>query len=583
MSNRTQKFGWMIAAALSVAIGSATSQAPLARGPLASVRFDFEHSASMPVLAVSSAVWPAVWPAVSTAVSPEMQKPSSGSETAETHLTSRQAKELFKAVDELLQFASHETRLPIRHTIKRRLTNRIEIEAYLRKKLENSEDAKRMEHGEIVLKKFGLLDRDFNLRPFLMALLTEQIAGYYDEKTGTVNLLDWLDAASQKPVLAHELTHALQDQHTDLKRWADQTSADVSKNAREDLDHIARDEMDTAREAVLEGQAMAVFVDYNLKPLGKSLIGNPEIVDAIGHDMSANEDSPVMARAPLLLSESMLFPYREGLSFEQALWTDQGQTAAFAGALDHPPTSSWEILHPVEYEKRHMPSVPILPDIHSLVDPLYKPYDIGQVGELDLHILTEMLGGDDLARNLASVWDGGIYWAGQRRDASLAEQATTGSIALFYLSEWKSTVAAATFADQYAEHLARKYSAVRRDDHASTDAVDVYSTNEGPVTITTQGRQVFVTESFGLAMAAQLGELILGAQGSGEMRIAQMRAPSDSPDANLGANAVPHSLSGPLVDFMARGGVMKCALGAASKKWPLPEPKARAGWPLGPR
>ena len=38
--------------------------------------------------------------------------------------------------------------------------------------------------------------------------------------------------------------------------------------------------------------------------------------------------------------------------------------------------------------------IPLLPNIHPLVDPLYRPYDIGQIGELDVHIITELFGGD---------------------------------------------------------------------------------------------------------------------------------------------------------------------------------------------
>jgi hypothetical protein len=46
---------------------------------------------------------------------------------------------------------------------------------------------------------------------------------------------------------------------------------------------------------------------------------------------------------------------------------DQGQKAAFAGALDRPPTSTWEIFNPREYEqKEHAPAVPLLPNIHPL-------------------------------------------------------------------------------------------------------------------------------------------------------------------------------------------------------------------------
>ena len=88
---------------------------------------------------------------------------------------------------------------------------------YLKKKFDDDESAKRMERSEIVLKKFGLLDHDFHLRPFLLRLLTEQVAGFYDDKTKTVNMLDWIEPEEQKPVLAHELTHALQDQKVDLK------------------------------------------------------------------------------------------------------------------------------------------------------------------------------------------------------------------------------------------------------------------------------------------------------------------------------------------------------------------------------
>src|SRR5208282_4135782 len=135
--------------------------------------------------------------------------------------------------------------------------------------------------------------------------------------------------------------------------------------------------------------------DYILKPTGKSLVKDPEVMDFVTGQMAATDNSPVLARAPLLLSESLLFPYREGLSFEQDVWMDQGQAAAFAGTLDRPPTSSWEIINPREYEKGHVPSVPLLPNIHPLVDATYKPYDIGQVGQLDVHILSELLGGDN--------------------------------------------------------------------------------------------------------------------------------------------------------------------------------------------
>ncbi len=123
----------------------------------------------------------------------------------ETHITPEEAKQLFGLVDELLKFSSQETGLPIKSDVKRQMTTRGEVEKYLSEKFNEDEDAKRMQRSEIVLKKFGLLDRDFNLKPFLLALLKEQIEAYYDPKTKTVNMLDWISVDDQKPVLAHEL------------------------------------------------------------------------------------------------------------------------------------------------------------------------------------------------------------------------------------------------------------------------------------------------------------------------------------------------------------------------------------------
>jgi hypothetical protein len=496
--------------------------------------------------------------------------PSQGASKPETRITPEQAKQLFGLVDELIKFSSSETGLPIKSDVKRQLTSRTEVESYLKKKFEEDQSAKRLQEGEIVLKKFGLLDRDFSLKPFLLALLKEQIEAYYDSKTKTVYMLDWVDIEEQKPVLAHELTHALQDQHSNLEKWNDQTPSEVSHNSREDTDHLARDEMDTAREAVVEGQATAVMMDYILKPMGKSLVKDPEVLDLVKQQMNGSENSPILARAPLLLSESLLFPYREGLSFEQDIWMDKGQTAAFAGAMDRPPTSSWEIINPLEYEKKHVPSVPLLPDIHPLVDKLYKPYDIGQIGQLDLHILAELYGGDDAARDLTPAWNGGIYWAGQQLSAKTpAQRASTSSIAIFYLSDWKNEASARNFAAIYSRELGHKYSGLKHDVAAEASAPSaipagqteqVYSTAEGPVVITTRGKLVFVAESFDLPLARKLTALVLDGQGTVELKMAGLAAPSL--DSQSRDSQALEPLTSSLVRFFSNCGVMKAAVEA---------------------
>jgi hypothetical protein len=290
-------------------------------------------------------------------------------------------------------------------------------------------------------------------------------------------------------------------------------------------------------------------------------------VEFIKNQMAGSENSPVLARAPLLLSESLLFPYREGLSFEQDLWIDRGQKAAFMDTLDRPPTSTWEIINPREFERKKIPVVPLMPDIHPIVDGTYKPYDIGQVGELDLNILTKLFGGDNVARDLTPAWDGGIYWAGQRLSAKTPEeQANTKSISLFYLSAWKSGASARAFSELYANALGRKYSGLHKDEAAAhtapTDAPEgtveqVYTTNEGPVVITTRGRLVFVAESFDLDQARKLATLILDTQGTGDMKMAH-----ETPLHRASPVTGP-TLSSGLVHLFAESGVIKATVEAA--------------------
>ncbi len=160
--------------------------------------------------------------------------------TSEATISSKEGKELFRSVDEILQFASQDTGLPIKHKVKRRLAKRDEVQKYLEKSMKDDKDAKRLERSSAVLKKFGLLPRNFDLATFLVAMLREQVAGYYDVKTKTVNLLNWLDVEQQKPVLAHELTHALQDQSFGIEKWMKGSAKDLITRKMSPVKAISR-------------------------------------------------------------------------------------------------------------------------------------------------------------------------------------------------------------------------------------------------------------------------------------------------------------------------------------------------------
>src|SRR5208282_1537574 len=301
--------------------------------------------------------------------------------TPETTISPQEAKKLFRSVDEILEFASHDTDLPIKHKVKRRLTKRDEVQSYIEKNMKEDKDAKRLERSSAVLKKFGLLPRNFDLSSFLVTMLREQVAGYYDVKTKTVNLLNWLDAEQQKPVLAHELTHALQDQSYGIEKWMKASEQDDDKKEDPSQDDIANDEETSARQAVIEGQAMVVLMDYSLAPTGKTLLEAPQVVEALKQGMLVGTaDSPAFRDAPMFLKEELTFPYRYGLDFTAALLQAGGKEMAYAGVFKDPPKTTREIMEPETYLS------------HEKLEPLkmidmqkdfknYDPFDIGAMGE----------------------------------------------------------------------------------------------------------------------------------------------------------------------------------------------------------
>jgi hypothetical protein len=422
--------------------------------------------------------------------------------TPEKVISPQEAKELFKSVDEILEFASRETKLPIKEEVKRRLVERSEVQSFIEKNMKEDKDAQRLERSEIVLKKFGLLPRNFDLKTFLVALLKEQVAGYYDPKTKTVNLLNWVDAESQRPVLAHELTHALQDQSFGLEKWMQ--TGEQSNHARDPSpDDIATDEVQAARQAVIEGQAMVTLLDYSLAPTGKTLLDTPQIAEALKQGMLVGTaDTPTFRSAPVFLKETLTFPYRYGIDFTAALLNAGGKELAFGDVFKNPPTTTREIMEPQTYLS------------HEKVAPLklldfdkdfkgYDRFDIGAIGEFDVAVLVEQYAGGDEARELYPHWRGGYYFAGRPKGDKSAP------LGLLYVSRWSSPAKAAEFAAVYAKSLAQRYKRPRglgADGKVTDEAPPVDSwrtlrgyhawlTEEGPVVIEVRGDAILISES----------------------------------------------------------------------------------------
>jgi hypothetical protein len=424
--------------------------------------------------------------------------------TPETTVSPKEAKELFRSVDEILEFASQDTGLPIKHKVKRKLTKRDEVQSYIEKSMKDDKDAKRLERSSAVLKKFGLLPRNFDLGTFLVAMLREQVAGYYDPKTKTVNLLNWVDAEQQKPVLAHELTHALQDQSFGIEKWM-KGSAEKADNKKDDPspDDIETDEESSARQAVVEGQAMVVLLDYSLAPAGKTLLDSPQIADALKQGMlTGSPDSPAFSNAPIFLKEELTFPYRYGLDFTAALLKAGGKELAYAGAFKDPPRTTREIMEPQTYlAHEKLPPMKLIDMEKDFKD--YDPFDIGAMGEFDVDVLVEQYAGRNEATAIYPEWRGGYYFAGKPKGNKSAP------IGVLYVSRWSSPAKASEFAAVYAKSLSERYQkrqALGPDGRVAEDAPPVASwrtlrgrhawlTEEGVVLIEVHGDEALISES----------------------------------------------------------------------------------------
>jgi hypothetical protein len=426
---------------------------------------------------------------------------------SQTPITKAQAKELFRSVDEILDFASHDTGLPITHKVKRNLITRESVERYVDKRMKDDKDAQRLEQSRLVLEKFGLLPPGYDLHTEFLRLLGEQVAAYYDPKSKSVNLLDWVQPDIQKPVLAHELTHALQDQKINLEKW--ELAGAKDNSPQPDQQEQVAEEAQAARQCVTEGQAMVVLVDYTLAPIGKNILSAPEIVDVMRGSMADNKDSPVFAAAPMFLRESLLMPYTFGLEFVRAVLAKNGKEAAYLGMLENPPIDTRQIMQPETYlKKQNVPPLAI-PDLDKLVAPDYERFDFGGMGEFDIYLLAKQYGG--APPNYYPHWRGGYYFAAR------AKSTPKGQIAMLYFSRWDSPEAARDFAKMYADYLPKRYKKAVLQQPASESGMSAtgaqpaitFETNEGRVTLEIRGNDLLILEGYDDKVAEKARQVLL--------------------------------------------------------------------------
>jgi hypothetical protein len=337
------------------------------------------------------------------------------------------------AADEVLQQVSEITGLKLLSPLKKTLRSREEIRVYVIRAMDDEKNPAERYADARSAEAFGLIPKGFKLDDFMVDLLTEQIAGLYDPKTREFYIADWIPLDDQRMVMAHELTHALQDQHFQIETWV--------KAAR------PNDDAELARESVLEGSAMAAMIDYLLKGTGHKVEDLPAFDPSIfGGDMSK---SPKLQEAPQFLKDAMIFPYVTGLTFSAAMLKPSGWNGVSA-VFAKPPLSTQQIMHPSLYRSGRTPANVKIPSIDKLLGPDWTKLDENLMGEFGWKEILKQFLDEERAKSVAAGWEGDRY--------TLYEQKQTKKLALVARLQLDSEEHAARFFTQYSEALQKKYS-----------------------------------------------------------------------------------------------------------------------------
>jgi hypothetical protein len=288
----------------------------------------------------------------------------------------------------------------------------------------------RIEAERRAMVAWGLVPGDFDLAGFLADLLAEQAAAYYDPVAKRMILANWLTPELRSHALGHELVHALQDRIVSLDAFL------AAAPGRSDLA--------LARQALVEGEAVALQFELTLRRAGQELAGVPDVQE-LQRAIRTSTTGPVVGRAPRFVRAMLTFPYAAGVGFVHA-FRQRRPWAALSAVYDDPPRSSAQILHPERYlDRREDPVALTLPDLAAVLPTGARRVVEDDLGEFGL--------GEVLARFLDDAAPA-VPWRGDRY--ALWEIPGAPPL-LVALTAWESEAAAARFATAYARVLALKH------------------------------------------------------------------------------------------------------------------------------
>src|SRR5215471_7633164 len=286
------------------------------------------------------------------------------------------------ATDEVLGVVSRLRQLSVLHPVKSGMKSHDEIEQCVIRDLDESTTPEEFDATSKTLIKLGLIPKGFHLREYVVKLLREQVAGFYEPKTKEFYLAAWLPVSEQKSVMAHELTHALQDQHFNLRRFERWPKGDS--------------DAELAAHALVEGEATVVMFEYAGEQEGVHL--DITKLDSLTDRMLEQDDAgdsakyPMLSKAPRVLRENLQFPYVYGVGFvQQVLKNRSWQTLNLS--YDRLPASSKQIMHPAKFLERADPVKIKIGDLTPVLGQDWKRADEDVNGEFGyMVLLSEFIG-----------------------------------------------------------------------------------------------------------------------------------------------------------------------------------------------
>ncbi|HYF39504.1 MAG TPA: hypothetical protein VD930_07460 [Gemmatimonadales bacterium] len=327
---------------------------------------------------------------------------------------------LSRLVDSLRGRVERATGLEFKSPPRSAMRSRQQVREYLLHKLDDELPASKLEGLETAYRLFGLLPDSLDLRPMLLELYSEQVAGYYDPDSAMLFGVSGADPTQLRVVVAHEMVHALQGERMNL----DSILSDKSNN-----DRLA------AAQSILEGQATLAGMKA-LFPPGADPTQDPEFWKEYGAQIRGGQAAmPVFGRAPLVVREALIFPYLAGAEFMH--WWE---TSPFRDSVPYGPrlpVSTEQVLHPERYAKRDVPVSLAFP---SAPDVLYE--DV--LGESEIRVLMARLTGANEVRVRSPVG-----WGGDRYRVS---RSAAGPALVWYVV-WDEQRAADSFVHLYGEKL----------------------------------------------------------------------------------------------------------------------------------